>query len=156
MLIGVAWGFIDGGRVSREVFDRTLEAQGEKGLVARGAGNDGESFAREKKGLIDSLTSSIMMLPLNFIPVVGTLVFLGAQGKKAGPTYHNRYFQKKGLGYKEKGEWVRKREPEYFAFGVAARLLEMVPVVGIFFSATNTVGAALWAARMESRETKAQ
>ncbi|UKZ76718.1 hypothetical protein TrVFT333_004427 [Trichoderma virens FT-333] len=34
-------------------------------------------------------------------------------------------------------------------FGVVATLLEMIPVVSIFFSYTNTVGAALWAADIE-------
>jgi hypothetical protein len=35
------------------------------------------------------------------------------------------------------------------SFGIPAVLLELVPVAGIFFSFTNTVGAALWAADME-------
>ena len=30
------------------------------------------------------------------------------------------------------------------SFGVAAVLLELVPVASIFFAFTNTVGAALW------------
>jgi hypothetical protein len=36
------------------------------------------------------------------------------------------------------------------SFGIPAVLLELVPVVGIFFCFTNTVGAALWAADMEA------
>jgi hypothetical protein len=35
------------------------------------------------------------------------------------------------------------------SFGVPAVMLELVPIAGIFFSFTNTVGAALWAADME-------
>lgn len=35
------------------------------------------------------------------------------------------------------------------SFGVPAVVLELVPIAGIFFSFTNTVGAALWAADME-------
>ena len=35
------------------------------------------------------------------------------------------------------------------SFGIPATLLEIVPVAGILFSFTNTVGAALWAADME-------
>lgn len=31
-----------------------------------------------------------------------------------------------------------------------AVLLELVPIAGIFFAFTNTVGAALWAADMET------
>ena len=36
------------------------------------------------------------------------------------------------------------------SFGVAAALLELVPVASILFAFTNTVGAALWAADMEN------
>lgn len=35
------------------------------------------------------------------------------------------------------------------SFGVAAILLELVPLASILFAFTNTVGAALWAADME-------
>lgn len=38
------------------------------------------------------------------------------------------------------------------SFGVPAVLLELVPIAGIFFSFTNTVGAALWAADMEKNQ----
>jgi hypothetical protein len=39
------------------------------------------------------------------------------------------------------------------SFGVPAVLLELVPIAGIFFSFTNTVGAALWAADMEQQKS---
>lgn len=39
------------------------------------------------------------------------------------------------------------------SFGVPAVLLELVPIAGIFFAFTNTVGAALWAADMEQKST---
>jgi hypothetical protein len=38
------------------------------------------------------------------------------------------------------------------SFGIPAVLLELVPIAGIFFSFTNTVGAALWAADMEQHQ----
>lgn len=37
----------------------------------------------------------------------------------------------------------------FHSFGIAAVLLELVPVASILFAFTNTVGAALWAADME-------
>jgi predicted PurR-regulated permease PerM len=42
-----------------------------------------------------------------------------------------------------------------FSFGVPAVLLELIPVLGIFFAFTNTVGAALWASDMEQNGTTA-
>ena len=35
-------------------------------------------------------------------------------------------------------------------------MLEMIPIAGILFSFTNTVGAALWAADMETRDASGQ
>lgn len=42
------------------------------------------------------------------------------------------------------------------SFGVAAVLLELVPVASIIFAFTNTVGAALWAADMEKGNVTGQ
>ena len=36
-------------------------------------------------------------------------------------------------------------------FGVAALLFSFVPIVGLIFTFTNTVGAALWAAKIEAQ-----
>jgi hypothetical protein len=38
-------------------------------------------------------------------------------------------------------------------FGLVATLLEMIPLASMFFTYTNTVGAALWAADIESMNT---
>ncbi|KAF2752304.1 hypothetical protein M011DRAFT_463766 [Sporormia fimetaria CBS 119925] len=96
-----------------------------------------------------------MYLPLNFIPVVGTVMFVFLQGRKSGPTAHARYFQLKKMDKRQRDVFVEQRKAAYTSFGVPAVLLELVPVLGIFFSFTNTVGAALWAADMEQRRTTA-
>ncbi|KAL6858047.1 hypothetical protein ACO1O0_005494 [Amphichorda felina] len=36
------------------------------------------------------------------------------------------------------------------SFGLVATLLEMIPVASMFFTYTNTVGAALWAADIDA------
>jgi hypothetical protein len=38
-----------------------------------------------------------MYLPLNFIPFVGTPIFLYLQGKNYGAAAHDRYFQLNGV-----------------------------------------------------------
>ncbi|KAJ4373810.1 hypothetical protein N0V83_002549 [Neocucurbitaria cava] len=92
-----------------------------------------------------------MYLPLNFIPIVGTVLFVILQGRKFGPNAHARYFQLKQMKKQEKEHFIEQRKAAYASFGVPAVLLELVPIAGIFFSFTNTVGAALWAADMEER-----
>ncbi|KAF1913466.1 hypothetical protein BDU57DRAFT_520344 [Ampelomyces quisqualis] len=93
-----------------------------------------------------------MYLPLNFIPIVGTVLFVILQGRKFGPIAHARYFQLKQMKKQEKEQFIEKRKAAYASFGVPAVLLELVPIAGIFFSFTNTVGAALWAADMEQHQ----
>ncbi|KAF2709817.1 hypothetical protein K504DRAFT_407401 [Pleomassaria siparia CBS 279.74] len=100
-----------------------------------------------------ALIRYFMYLPLNFIPVIGTVLFIILQGRKFGPAAHTRYFQLKKMSNSQKQDFIEKRKPAYTSFGVPAVLLELVPIVGIFFAFTNTVGAALWAADMEQRKS---
>ena len=48
----------------------------------------------------------LMYLPLNFIPVVGTILFVILQGKRYGPTAHNRYFQLKQMSSSQQSHHV--------------------------------------------------
>jgi hypothetical protein len=54
-----------------------------------------------------------MYLPLNFIPVVGTVLFVILQGRKFGPTAHARYFQLKQMKKPEKDQFIEKRKAAY-------------------------------------------
>ncbi|EFE39185.1 hypothetical protein TRV_06097 [Trichophyton verrucosum HKI 0517] len=98
---------------------------------------------------LSNMFRSLLYLPLNFIPVVGTLMYIGAQGTRIGPMLHARYFYLKGWGAMEHDQWLERNRGAYASFGAAAFVLEMVPFASLFFTYTNTVGAALWAARLE-------
>lgn len=52
-------------------------------------------------------------LPLNFIPIIGTIMFVVLQGKKFGPNVHGRYFQLKKMSRSEREEFVEKRRAAY-------------------------------------------
>jgi hypothetical protein len=54
-----------------------------------------------------------MYLPLNFIPVVGTILFVVLQGRKFGPSAHARYFQLKQMSKSQRDDFVEKRKPAY-------------------------------------------
>lgn len=60
-----------------------------------------------------SIIRYFMYLPLNFIPVVGTVLFVVLQGKKAGPHAHARYFQLKGMSERQREEFIKQREAAY-------------------------------------------
>lgn len=144
-----------------DTFDGTLVEEGETTLVAKErqvkSKGTGDAIARLGK-LVGkpfakftptAMIRYFMYLPLNFIPVVGTVMFVTLQARKYGPNAHARYFQLKGMSRGQREQWVEERQGAYTGFGVPAVLLEMVPIAGILFAFTNTCGAALWAADLE-------
>jgi hypothetical protein len=108
-----------------DTFDGTLIAKGETALVAKDrqvkAAGPGEAIARLGKMMskpFANFTPSgavryFMYLPLNFIPVVGTAMFVLLQGKKYGPTLHHRYFQLKGMSRQQQEKFVEERQGAY-------------------------------------------
>lgn len=55
----------------------------------------------------------IVLLPLNFIPVAGTPMFLVLTGYRAGPFHHWRYFQLLDLSKQQRKERIRRRQLQY-------------------------------------------
>jgi len=150
-----------------DTFDATLLIRDQSQLVAQGRtvkarGGTLDSVSRlgklAKKPFARFTPTAIirylMYLPLNLIPVVGPILFILLQARKLGPQAHSRYFQLKGMNTRQKEEWLEARKAQYTSFGVPAMLLEMIPFIGIFFSFTNAVGAALWAADLEKSNSK--
>lgn len=94
----------------------------------------------------------IIFLPLNLIPLVGTPAFLVITGARAGPFHHYRYFKLRGLTKKEKNEEIRSRRWKYTWFGTIALLLQLVPVLSMFFLLTTASGSALWVVKLEQQK----
>ncbi|KAH9827381.1 outer spore wall protein RRT8-like, partial [Teratosphaeria destructans] len=121
-----------------DTFDGTLVARGETALVqqdrqVKSGGAGGAAIARLGK---------LVRRPFaKYTPA--------ALGTKNGPAAHTRYFQLKGMNAAQRERFVEARKGAYTGFGVAATLLEMIPLAGILFAYTNTCGAALWAADLE-------
>jgi hypothetical protein len=109
----------------------------------------------------------ILFLPINFIPYVGTPFFLILTGARAGPFAHWRYFKLRGLNKKERNKEIRTRKWKYTwyvnfllegvqilileRFGTVALLLQLVPVLSMFFLLTTAAGSALWAVKLEEQ-----
>ena len=53
------------------------------------------------------------------------------------------------MTWNEAKGYIRSNWGEYLMFGYTGALLESIPVAGLFFMLTNTIGAALWAVEME-------
>lgn len=146
----------DGTLVCRNMTDFVAEGR----QINRGSSNPIGKLGKAVKKPFERFTPQaiiryVMYLPLNFIPVVGTALFITMQGRKTGPNAHNRYFQLKHMTPAQREAWINERMPAYTSFGVVALLFELIPVAGIFFAFTNTVGAALWASDLERSGTTA-
>lgn len=59
----------------------------------------------------------ILLLPLNFIPIAGTPVFLILTGYRGGPFHHWRYFKFLGYNKKERKAAIQSRRWKYTWYG---------------------------------------
>ncbi|KAM3448237.1 hypothetical protein MY3296_007976 [Beauveria thailandica] len=91
----------------------------------------------------------IVFLPLNFIPYVGTPMFIMITGTRLGKLAHYRWFQLRGLSKAEQKKELKCLGWENVWFGSVAMILELTPILSFFFLLTSSTGAALWTARME-------
>ena len=142
------------------LFDTILTREGAGDVVVQGTTKSGRSTrltaAREralssvKSFSPGSLVQYVLTLPFNFIPVVGTVVYLYLNGSKLGRSGHKRYFVLKGFSKDECDAFVNDRRGSYISFGMVALVLDLVPLVSVIFTFTNTAGSALWAAKMEN------
>ena len=147
-----------------DTFDGTLVSKNATELVTEGRQLKSGADPIDRLGKIlkspfsrfspKALVRYVMYLPLNFIPVVGTVAFILVNGRSRGQSVHDRYFQLKRWSTAQRSDWLASHTGPYTAFGTIATVLEMVPVASIFFSFTNAVGAALWAADIEAKENQ--
>ncbi|KAG9250087.1 uncharacterized protein F5Z01DRAFT_427240 [Emericellopsis atlantica] len=147
-----------------DTFDGTLLTRNKTGMVKEGREVRSGSNPIAKLGKVitspfakfspKAIVRYFMYLPLNFIPVVGTAIFVFLQAKGRGQGVHDRFFQLKKWSASQRGDWLKKHTGPYTAFGLVATLLEMVPVASVFFTYTNTVGAALWAADIDANDAQ--
>ncbi|KAI9796281.1 MAG: hypothetical protein M1835_004404 [Candelina submexicana] len=153
-----------------DVFDAVLLKQGFEELIADArvldeAGNDPvQRLGKLKRSAVYSpfsfrqIAEFIVLLPLNLIPIAGTPLFLILTGYRAGPLHHWRYFKLREFVKKEKKSFIRRRRLRYTWFGTIALILQLVPVLSMFFLLTTAAGSALWVADLEEqrRQQEAQ
>lgn len=110
-------------------FDATLVEMGQEKLLEqsgkRGSGGGDEVISRfggkeevseRQTNMWNMLVRSVVLLPLNFVPVVGTLVYVYVQGKKVGEGVHERWFGLKGWKKAERSRWVGRWRGKYTGY----------------------------------------
>ncbi|KAL1962481.1 hypothetical protein VTN77DRAFT_9602 [Rasamsonia byssochlamydoides] len=144
-----------------DVFDAVLLNEGHEELIRRervlhpDGGNPVQKLGKPTRSAVYSpfslrqIIEFIVLLPLNLVPVAGVPMFLVLTGYRAGPFHHWRYFQLLDFTKKERKQFVRRRQLKYTAFGTVALVLQLVPMLSMFFLLTTAAGSAIWASELE-------
>ncbi|KAF9237042.1 hypothetical protein BU15DRAFT_49293 [Melanogaster broomeanus] len=94
----------------------------------------------------------VLLLPLSLYPFVGTFVAAGLKAMGTAQHLHKPYFKAKNMTSHQAAVFIEERKWDYRLFGFTAALLEGIPVVGLAFTISNRIGAAMWAHDLEKRQ----
>jgi hypothetical protein len=108
-----------------DTFDGTLLSRGCTNLVSDGrqikSGEDpiarlGKVIKKPfAKFTPNAIIRYLLYLPLNLIPIVGTVMFIILQGKRHGPAAHARYFQLKQWSSSQREAFVEQNRAAYIS-----------------------------------------
>jgi Etoposide-induced protein 2.4 (EI24) len=136
--------------ITDKLFDQTLVLRGHGDLVA--ADNGMACCGCCSIVSILNLLVCIITLPLNLIPLVGTVLWLFLNGRLyTWDKFSHYHYELKRRNFRTQQQIVRNHWYAYHMFGMQAMALEMIPFANVIFIFTNTVGVALWAADLEDR-----
>ncbi|KAG6380568.1 hypothetical protein JVT61DRAFT_4931 [Boletus reticuloceps] len=91
------------------------------------------------------VVKKVLLLPLSLYPFVGTFVAAGLKAMGTAQHLHKPYFKAKQMTPHEIAVFIEERKWDYRSFGFAAALLEDIPIIGLAFTVSNRIGAAMWA-----------
>lgn len=94
----------------------------------------------------------IALASFEIYPLIGILISGWLKGLSMAEYLHKPYFQAKGMTRHQTAVFVTERKWDYRIFGFVAALLDSIPIIGIMFSISNRVGAAMWAFDLEKRQ----
>ncbi|KAF6753174.1 hypothetical protein DFP72DRAFT_902106 [Ephemerocybe angulata] len=94
----------------------------------------------------------VVLAPLALYPLVGTVVSAWFRALGTSRQLHRRYFEAKKMTQHEIAVFMEERKWDYRTFGFVAALLEGLPIIGIVFTISNRIGAAMWAFDLEKHQ----
>ncbi|KAH9033547.1 hypothetical protein EDB85DRAFT_1864366, partial [Lactarius pseudohatsudake] len=94
----------------------------------------------------------VIQIRMHVLPVGGLFVTAVFKALDTARYLHKSYFQAKKMTKEQITVFVAEHKWDYRLFGFAAALLETLPFVGLIFSVSNRIGAAMWAHDLEKRQ----
>lgn len=98
------------------------------------------------------VVKNIIQIPMHVLPVGGLFVTAVFKALDTARYLHKPYFQAKKMTKEQIAVFVAEHKWDYRLFGFTAALLETLPFVGLIFSVSNRIGAAMWAHDLEKRQ----
>ncbi|KAK4700469.1 hypothetical protein P7C70_g5776, partial [Phenoliferia sp. Uapishka_3] len=107
-------------------------------------------FNRLGTPVVRMILLKVCLTPLSFIPFLSLAVSSALRSLTMGRMLHKHYFAAKKMKFASQRPmevelFLVERQTEYRMFGFVAAALERIPVVGLIFSISNRIGAAMWA-----------
>ncbi|GJE94131.1 EI24 domain-containing protein [Phanerochaete sordida] len=109
-------------------------------------------FTRFAGSVFGRIVIKMALAPLHLLPVVGIVISAWLRALGTGRHLHRTYFKAKRMTEDQVSVFVEERKWDYRAFGFAAALLEGLPIIGLVFTVSNRIGAAMWAHDLEKRQ----
>ncbi|KAJ2930310.1 hypothetical protein H1R20_g6757, partial [Candolleomyces eurysporus] len=94
----------------------------------------------------------VLLAPLSLYPLVGTLASAWFKALGTSRYLHRRYFEAKKMDKQQVAVFMEERKWDYRSFGFVAALLEGLPIIGLVFTVSNRIGAAMWAFDLEKKQ----
>ncbi|KAJ3513073.1 hypothetical protein NLJ89_g3151 [Agrocybe chaxingu] len=121
----------------------TLEVDGKKqGFLEKWAGGWFGLF----------VIKNVLLSPFQIYPFVGVAVTSWFKALGTAHILHRRYFEAKKMTPSQIAVFMEERKWDYRVFGFTAAVLESLPIIGLVFTISNRVGAAMWAHDLEKKQ----
>ncbi|KAF8263792.1 hypothetical protein EI94DRAFT_1739992 [Lactarius quietus] len=95
---------------------------------------------------------NIILIPMHVLPVGGLFVTAFFKSLDTARYLHKPYFQAKKMTKEQIAVFIAEHKWDYRLFGFTAALLETLPFIGLIFSVSNRIGAAMWAHDLEKKQ----
>lgn len=109
-------------------------------------------YTRLATPIVRMVVLKVFLLPLDWLPFFSLGVGAYIRALSLGRQLHAPLFAAKRMTPLQVEIWMTERSFQYRLFGFTAALFENIPILGILFSISNRVGAAMYAHDLEKRQ----
>ncbi|KIP05074.1 hypothetical protein PHLGIDRAFT_19813 [Phlebiopsis gigantea 11061_1 CR5-6] len=148
-------------RIARDrAYDQTIVSRGKGPEFWTPYVEEWDNPPRPSKSLMTTFARTIYariafkmaLAPLHLVPVAGIVISAWLRALGTAQYLHRPLFKAKNMTKEQVSVFVEERKWDYRAFGFTAALLEGLPFVGLIFTVSNRIGAAMWAHDLEKRQ----